>query len=485
MRKRTTLAGAVLLATGITVGWPATSTIAQEKKPEPGAKAEAPLTPAQLVERNLHRRAVEAVIWGMPAVNFDRMLQAAIAIGAKANQVIYWSRPVNWKDQTLTPNPDTIYFNPFYDTTKGSVVLEIPPVEGESSITGSIDDAWQCALDDVGPAGVDKGKGGKYLITPPGYKETLPDGYIVVPSDTYQGFAILRSNFKSGNDADIAAAVAYGKRIKLYPLGKSADQTVYVDVYDKMFDATIPYDVRYFESLSRFVQAEPWLTRDKVMIESLKTVGIAKGKLFIPDAKTRLILDEAAREAQASIEMWYEGGFSPPFYEGTHWALPVSKETIGGLSTMFAEPNSYPVDGRAVYFSVAYFSAKHLGTGQFYLLAINDKSGHPFDGKKSYRLRVPPNAPAKLYWSATAYDRKTHALIRATSRSSRASNSAVMPANADGSVDVFFGPRAPAGKQSNWVPTNDRDFEVLFRLYGPEKAFFDKTWVLPDIEEAN
>jgi len=155
----------------------------------------------------------------MPAVNFERMLQAVIANGGAANQMLYWSRPVNWKDQALTPNPNTIYFNPFYDTTSGPVVLEIPPAEGESSITGSIDDAWQCALEDVGPAGVDRGNGGKYLITPPGYKGTPPSGYIVVPSDTYRGFAILRSNFKSGSDADIAAAVAYGRRMKIYPLG--------------------------------------------------------------------------------------------------------------------------------------------------------------------------------------------------------------------------------------------------------------------------
>jgi hypothetical protein len=442
-----------------------------------------PLSSEELTSRSIQRRAVEAIVWGMPAVNFEGMLEAVIANGGAANQMLYWSRPVNWKDQALTPNPNTIYFNPFYDTTSGPVVLEIPPVEGESSITGSIDDAWQCALEDVGPAGIDRGNGGRYLITPPGYKETPPAGYIVVPSDTYQGFAILRSNFKSGSDADIAAAVAYGKRMKIYPLGGSADHTVYVDVYDKMFDATILYDARFFESLNRFVQHEPWLTRDKAVIDSLKAVGIAKGKPFSPDAKTRSILDEAARVAGASIDKWYERGFNPPFFEGTHWALPVSKETIEGLSTMFADPDSYPIDGRAVYFSVAYFSAKHLGAGQFYLLAIDDKSGQPFDGKKTYRLHVPPNAPVQLYWSATAYDRKTHALIRETTRYSRASNSAGVQQNPDGSLDVFFGPREPAGKETNWVPTNGRDFEILFRLYGPEKAFFDKTWTLPDVEE--
>ena len=82
-------------------------------------------------------------------------------------------------------------------------------------------------------AGVDKGKGGKYLILPPGYKDKPPEGYIAIPSATYTGFVILRSNLKSGSDADIAKAVAYGKRIKLYPLSQAAHPppTKFVDVY--------------------------------------------------------------------------------------------------------------------------------------------------------------------------------------------------------------------------------------------------------------
>ena len=291
----------------------------------------------ELERRNIERSAIEAVIWGMPAVNFERMRQAASDNGAAANQIVYWSRPVNSKNQTLTPNPDTIYLNPFYDTTSGAVVLEIPPAEGDFSITGSIDTAWQNALEDVGPAGVDKGAGGKYLITPPGYKDKAPDGYLVLPSETYRGFVILRSNFKSGSDADIAAAVEYGKKIKLYPLGGS-DGTKFVDVYDKPFDATIPYDARFFESLDRFVQAEPWLARDKVMIDMLKSIGIEKGKPFKPDANTRNILNAAAREAHAFLDDKYEHGyFPPPFYEGGHWALPGSPERPRGDEHTFRE----------------------------------------------------------------------------------------------------------------------------------------------------
>ena len=257
---------------------------------------------AEIAQRTLHRRAVEAVIWGMPAVNFDLMYQAmARNTRAAYNQIAYWSRLPDWKIQTLTPNPDSIYFTPFTNTAGvGPLVLEIPAADG-GSITGTVMDCWQSALEDVGTAGVDKGKGGKYLILPPGYKATMPEGYIPLPSDTYEGYALLRSIPTSGSEADVARAVAYGKRIRLYPLSQAAKPpaTMFIDVVDIVYDSTIPYDVQFFESLNRVVQAEPWLERDKAMIDQLKSIGIDKGKTFNPDARTRDMLNEAAREAHA------------------------------------------------------------------------------------------------------------------------------------------------------------------------------------------
>jgi hypothetical protein len=154
------------------------------------------LTADELNRRTIERRGVEAVIWGMPAVNFDRMYQAMTAAHGGWNQIAYWSRASTWKNQLLTPNPDAIYALPFFNTKDaGPVVLEIPPADG-GSIVGSIMDCWQVALEDVGPAGVDKGKGGKYLILPPGYKDKPPAGYIVLSSGNYEGYALLRSNLK-------------------------------------------------------------------------------------------------------------------------------------------------------------------------------------------------------------------------------------------------------------------------------------------------
>src|SRR6476646_10143584 len=130
-----------------------------------------------LTRRIVERRAVEAVIWGMPAVNYDLMLQEMLRLGGKANQIVFWSRLPDWKNQTLTPNPDAIDLMPFINTTDvGPVVIEIPPAD-QGSITGTIMDSWQTPLADVGPAGVDAGKGGKYLILPPDFTGKVSDGY--------------------------------------------------------------------------------------------------------------------------------------------------------------------------------------------------------------------------------------------------------------------------------------------------------------------
>src|SRR5262249_53268712 len=144
---------------------PLSETTTAKKKRKNGA--------ADVEMRLLHARAVEAVVWGMPAVNFELMRQAMVEAGGAWNQVVYWSRPITWKHQTLPPNPGAICFMPFFHLRDGPVSLEIPPADG-GSITGSVDDAWQCAIEDVGPAGADWGKGGKYLLLPPGWKDEVP-----------------------------------------------------------------------------------------------------------------------------------------------------------------------------------------------------------------------------------------------------------------------------------------------------------------------
>jgi hypothetical protein len=275
--------------------------------------------------------------------------------------------------------------------------------------------------------------------------------------------------------------------VKLYPLShaKNPPATTFIDALDVVFDANIPYDLRFFESLDRMVQSEPWLRRDMAMIDQLKAIGVEQGKPFNPDAKLQEALREGIAEAHAWLDNQYDAFYDTTAeYPGGHWALPVSKEFIKAVMSGFADPSSYPIDSRGVTYTYAFFSTKHLGEGQYYLFTIKDKEGNALARSNSYRLHVPPNAPVRQYWSVTAYDRTTHTLIRDTKWSSRSSTTTGLEKNADGSVDIYFAPQASDGKESNWVPTKaNGKFEALFRFYGPDKALFDKTWKLPDIEK--
>jgi hypothetical protein len=273
--------------------------------------------------------------------------------------------------------------------------------------------------------------------------------------------------------------------VKFYPLSQAANPppTVFTDVQNVDFDSTIHYDASFFENLNRWVQGEPWLDRDKAMIDTLKSLGIERGKPFSPDAKTKKLLDQAALEAKAWLVKKYDEGW-PSFFEGGHWRPAAAPELVKPMQASYALPDVYPTDLRGMAYTYAYVGLKRLGVGQFYLLTIQDRDGASLDGGQTYQLHVPPNVPVQQYWSATVYDRATHALVKDVSHASRASNGAELQKNADGSVDVYFGPQAPQGKESNWAPTKSGgQFEILFRLYGPEKALFDKTWVLPDIEK--
>lgn len=453
------------------------------------AVAQAQSSADDLNRRMIERRAVEAVIWGIPAVNTDLMRQQMLTkTPGKVGQVIYWGRPLDWHNQTLTPNPDALYFMTFFDTKDGPIVLDLPPGDANGSFNGNIVTAWQMPLEDAGLLGVDKGAGGKFLILPPGYGGAKPEGYIALQSDTYGGYMLLRSNLKSHGDADVQAAIAYGKRMKVYPLAQagSPPATVFSDVKDVEFDSTIRYDATFFDNLNRTVQAEPWIARDRAMIDPLKSIGIEKGKPFQPDADTKAILTSAVKEAGAWLEAKYDAGLPPYFTPTSRWTFPGPPEVIKAYADGFADPNQYPLDGRGLAYSYAYIGIKRLGAGQFYAISIRDKDGEAFDGGKTYRIHVPANVPVDQYWSVTAYDRTTHALIRNMPRASRSSQIPELQKNSDGSVDLYAGPAAPAGKEANWLPTDPaRKFELMARFYAPRTEFFEKKWILPDVEKVS
>jgi hypothetical protein len=450
--------------------------------------AQAPASAENVADRMIESRAAEAAIWGMPAVNYDLMRQEMLTKTAgKENQVIYWGRPADWKNQTLTPNPDTLYFMTFLNTKDaGPMVIDIPPASAEGSVNANFVNIWQQPLADAGPLGDDKGAGAKLLMLPPGYAGRVPAGYVPLQPNTYGSYALIRSNLKSHSDADVATSASYAKQVKVYPLSQAANPpaTIFTDVQSGVFDSTIRYDASFFTNLNRIIQDEPWLDRDRAMIDQLRTLGIEKGKAFVPNDATKQALAAGISDAHTWLAAKYDAGL-PPFFDGTHWTYPTLPDMLQAMTDNWNTPNLYPTDARGLAYTYGFIAIKKLGAGQFYLLNIKDKDGANYDGSKNYRLHVPPNVPVEQYWSLTAYDRETHALIKNVARASRASNDTAVVKNPDGSVDLYIGPKAPAGKEANWIPTDPaRGFEFIFRLYAPTKPLFDKTWTMPDIEKA-
>jgi hypothetical protein len=434
-----------------------------------------------LARRTLERRAAEVAVWGMPIVAFDAMRQAFLRdAGAQYNDIVYWSKQADWKLQVTTPNASSYYVYIAINTQDGPVVLDLPPAVG-AGLFGSMNDAWQIPQTDVGPAGEDQGKGGKYLLLPPGYTEAVPAGYIPVRFNTYNGYSILRAIPATTSDADVAKALDLVKKMRVYALAQAANPPPqrYIDMAGKLFDGIARFDDSFYDSLARVVNDEPVQTRDLVAMGQLRSIGIEQGKAFTPDAATRDILKKGIAEAHAGFMQFITA--LPSFAPGSHWTLP---GTPVGPDTAFVFEHAHrlELDERAALFFFGCAPPKRPGAATFYLLGAKDAQAAPLQGGKTYRLRVPPKVPAQQFWAVTVYDLETAAFMRDAPRVELNSYQH-MQKNADGSVDVFFGPTAPAGKDANWIYTAPgKQWVSLFRFYGPEKAVFEKTWTLPDIE---
>jgi hypothetical protein len=275
----------------------------------------------------------------MPLVAFDAMRQAFLRDArAKYNDIVYWSRQADWKVQVTTPNASSWYVYIAINTKGGPVVLDIPPAAG-AGLFGSMNDAWQIPQTDVGPTGEDQGKGGKYLLLPPGYDDPVPDGYFAVRFNTYNGYSILRAIPVTTSEADVAKALGLVKKMRMYSLTQAANppEQRYVDMAGKLFDGVTRFDDTFYESLARVVNDEPVQARDMVAMGQLQSIGIEKGKEFKPEAATREILKQAIIEAHAGFITSVMN--LPQFAEGSQWQMPASHT---GVETAF----TFERDGR-------------------------------------------------------------------------------------------------------------------------------------------
>jgi hypothetical protein len=356
--------------------------------------------PNTFADRLTYSRAVEAAIWARPLTGFKAMMDGLRRDGGVGyNDIGYFSTVQNGKFKWSTTNATTPYVLSYWNVEKEPVVVQIPAEVPDIRLFGALLDAWQRPLADVGPDGVDGGRGAKYLLIASDYRGPVPDGFIPVTQTTANGWLSLRMILKDNSPASLQKAVAYVKQIKVSPLSQVNDPKMhYIDLFDKKVNLVSRLDADMYRTLYAIIQTERIEERDLVMTGMLQSLGIEKGKPFAPSAEMVAMLDAAAKETQEHMRQQYLFG-AANYYPGTQWRMAFPP---GVYETRYTGiyPGSIDLDRRGEMYNYSWGSAERVGKATYYINLPADAKGQPLDGSRNYRLKVPANAPVTQFSEA-------------------------------------------------------------------------------------
>lgn len=422
------------------------------------------------------QHAVQAYLSGIEIASMSAMRKGMLEFGPANETVVIFETLMDSHALWLTPNTTNIYMGVWLELGDEPVVIETPP-----DVLGLIDDHWFKFVVDFGRLGPDKAQGGKFLILPPGFEGDVPDGYFVYRTNTYGNWVIWRGFQVNGDPAPAVAATK--ETIRLYPLSQKDNPPAmnFVNVSGKFHNTIHRMDYAIFEEINEVVQAEPSIGQNPEVLGVLAAIGIKKGQPFNPDERMKAILTEAADVGAATVRTIMSQPREDIFY--FYPGESVWLDPFPGGSHEWLHEGAAMLDVRAGFFFYATgctpaMAKKIIGKGSKYAFTYRDSAGNPFDGSKTYKIHLPPNVPAKNFWSFTLYDNQTRAMLQTDDRFPGIDNNKPgMIQNADGSYDVYFGPKPPVGQENNWVQTvPGKGWSTIFRLYGPLEPWFDKTW---------
>ena len=427
------------------------------------------------------RRATEAFLAALPIASMSAMEKGVRSFGPPNTTAALFENQMDSRSLWLTPNTVSIYQVAWLELGDEPMVIETPP-----KVLGIIDDAWFQYVTDFGNAGPDKGKGGKFLVLPPGYDGEVPDGYHVVKTKTYGNWVVWRGFPVNGSNKP--AVEATKAKFRIYPLSQKDNppKMTFINVSGDEHNTIHRMDYGYWEEVNESIQAEPTTGLNPEIRGLLASIGIEKGKPFNPDARMKAILTEAAKIGSVTAQALAARPRDESFY--VYPGERVWTNPMPGGRWDFLKDGATMHDARIDMHFYATgitpaMAAKNVGVGSQYLIAYLDKDGNALDGSKTYKIHLPPNVPAKDFWSFTLYDNQTRSMLQTDQRLPGVDSLGKVKANADGSYDVYFGPKAPKGMEDNWVQTvPGKGWNTIFRLYGPLQPFYDKTWKPSDPE---
>lgn len=435
-----------------------------------------------------YQRAVHAYITMLPALNTIGMRDGSeAAFGRGYNVLPIWKDRMDSQAWIPTPNGDVIYSLTFLDLKEtGPLVVAAP-----RDVIGMFTDLFQRTITDVGLIGPDRARGGLYLLLPPDYEGEIPKGYFAFKSSTYNVMLFFRTVMGKGATApDPTKAVALAEQTRIYPLWaseKDVKPMQFPNGSGKRVQMMYPVDNTYWDKLKAFVDHEPVSAIDAELRGVLASIGIIKGQPFEPTVKQQELLKKAVETAPKMILATRQLG-RPDGRELYYNDRQYVNQWAGATSEWLQE--SYlDVDQRAGFFQIAYSSAPAmvmhtLGAGSKYPNTVKDSNGEFLNGSNTYKLHLPPNAPAALFWAVTLYNITDGTMVETPQLmpSINSLNEAVAK-NGDGSIDLWFGPSKPAdAPDTNFIQTvGGRNFIAALRLYGTGVEFFDQSWKPDDV----
>lgn len=423
---------------------------------------------------------VQAYLNGIQIASMSAIRRGLLEFGPPNQTALIFEELMDSKALFLTANTTSVYMMLWLEMKEGQpMVVETPP-----DVLGIIDDHWFKYVTDFGRLGPDKNKGGKFLILPPGYEGDVPDGYHVAKSNTFGNWVIWRGFQVNGSTKP--AVETTKNLVRVYPLAQKDNppKMKFINVSGKSFNTIHRMDFEIFNEINEVVQLEPSAGQNPEILGTLAAIGIRKGQEFAPDARMKKILSEAADVGAVTARTIISKPRNKDFYlypgKSTVWTNPF--EATNG-NHEFLVDGALQLDARAGFHFYATgitpaMTFKIIGKGSKYAIAYTDADGQFLDGSKTYKVHVPPNPPARDFWSFTLYDNQTRSMLQTDDRFPGIDNNkAGMIQNADGSWDIYFGPIAPEGKENNWVQTiPGKGWNMLWRVYGPLPPWFDKTW---------
>jgi hypothetical protein len=437
------------------------------------------------------QRAIQAYMMTLPTLNIIGLRDGSEAeFGSGYNVLPIWKDRMDSRAQIPTPNADVIYSMSYLDLKKdGPIVVYAPP-----NVIGMFADFYQHTLTNVGYAGPDNARGGLYLLLPPGWEGSVPDGYYVFESATYNVFLFFRTVLTQGEDGpSTTEPVATAEQTRVYPLGSNEgtrNKMVFPNGSGRSINMMYPADYAYWETLKEYVDYEPIGAFTMEVRGLLSSLGIVKGEPFNPTPAARSAMQQAVVEAPKMI---FANRITPGFYRrANYYDNRQYQDAWNGGDADYNMPSFTDIDVRAAYFQYAYGSASAMTVdainhGSKYPVTMWDADGDLLDGSNTYKLRLPPDIPAALYWAVTLYNAIDGTMPETPQLLPSINQFDKVDIADDGSVDLWFSPEQPDGVgDKNWIQSiPGRAGMIAVRLYGAGTEFYDQTWRPDDVIKVN